>query len=242
MQKQQNAKRNLLEALNKIQRHGLVVNGGFIVGCDGETSESARKMVDVIEGGNIVMSMVGLMYALPNTQLTRRLKREHRLLEDTGGLTEAAEATHVDQTTSGLNFVTSRPREQVLGDYMHVLKSVYSTKNYFDRCLRVSKVLRVRPQFKPPLKRMVKYGLAFLKIVVKLGLRPSTAYYYWRNFLNVLFTRVSSLETVVNLMAMYIHFSRQTEFVSAVTSENIKTLKMSVAEDVPEDLEICAAK
>jgi hypothetical protein len=83
---------------------------------------------------------------------------------------------------------------------------------------------------------MVKYGLAFLKIVVKLGLRPSTAYYYWRNFLNVLFTRVSSLETVVNLMAMYIHFSRQTEFVSAVTSENIKTLKMSVAEDVPEDL------
>jgi hypothetical protein len=79
-------------------------------------------------------------------------------------------------------------------------------------------------------------------VVVKLGLRPSTAYYYWRNFLNVLFTRVSSLETVVNLMAMYIHFSRQTEFVSAVTAQNIKTLKISMVDDEPADLEICAAK
>jgi hypothetical protein len=43
-------------------------------------------------------------------------------------------------------------------------------------------------------------------------------------------------------MAMYLHFSRQTKFVSAVMAENIKTLKISVADDVPEDLEICAAK
>jgi radical SAM superfamily enzyme YgiQ (UPF0313 family) len=242
MQKQQNAKRNMLEALSKIQRHGIVVNGGFIVGCDGETSDSARKMVDVIERGNIVMSMVGLMYALPNTQLTRRLKQEHRLLEDTGRLNEAAEATQVDQTTSGLNFITRRPRAQVLGDYLHVLNSVYSTRNYFDRCLRVSRALRVRPRFKPPWKLMARQGLAFLKIVVKMGLRPSTSYYFWRNFLSVLFTRVSSLEMVVNLMAMYLHFSRQTKFVSAVTVENIKALKTSVSGDVPADLEVCATK
>jgi hypothetical protein len=199
-------------------------------------------MVDVIERGNIVMSMVGLMYALPNTQLTRRLKQEHRLLDDTGRLNEAAEATQVDQTTSGLNFITSRPRAQVLGDYLHVLNSVYSTRSYFDRCLSVSKVLRVRPRFKPPLKRMVRYGLAFLKIVVKLGLRPSTSYYYWRTFLAVLFTRVSSVETVVNLMAMYLHFSRQTKFVSAVTLENIKALQNSVADNEHANVEICATR
>jgi hypothetical protein len=89
---------------------------------------------------------------------------------------------------------------------------------------------------------MIRYGLAFLKIVVKIGLRPSTSYYYWRNFLAVLFTRVSSLETVVNLMAMYLHFSRQTKFVSTVTAENIKALKTSVADEVPADLEICATR
>jgi hypothetical protein len=59
----------------------------------------------------------------------------------------------------------------------------------------------------------MKYGLAFLKIVVKLGFRPSTSYYYWRNFLAVLFTRVSSLETVVNLMAITsILLARQSSF------------------------------
>ena len=201
------------------------MNGGFILGFDGETSDSARKLVEVIERGRIVMSMVGLLFALPNTQLTRRLKEEHRLLEDTSRLSAATEATEVDQTTSGLNFITQRPRTEVLGDFLHVLTAAYSTKNYFDRCLSVSQVLRIRPRFKPSWRRKAKYGTAFLKIVVKLGLRPSTAYYYWRNFLVILFTRVSALETVVNLMAMYLHFSRQTEFVSGVMARDIQALQ-----------------
>jgi hypothetical protein len=75
-----------------------------------------------------------------------------------------------------------------------------------------------------------------------MGLRPSTSYYYWRNFLTVLFTRVSSVEMAVNLMAMYLHFSRQTKFVSAVTAEKIKALKTSMANDEPADLEVCATR
>jgi radical SAM superfamily enzyme YgiQ (UPF0313 family) len=231
MHKQPNLKRNIVEDLHKIYRHGIVVNGGFILGFDGETSASARKLVEIIERGKIVMSMVGLLFALPNTRLTRRLRDEHRLLENSGKMSEAAEGTEVDQTTSGLNFITRRPRAEVLGDLLHVLNSAYSTRSYFDRCLRVSKVLKVRPRFKPPWGRKVRYGLAFLKIVVKLGLRPSTSYYYWRNFLAVLFTRISSLETVVNLMAMHLHFARQTAFVSGVMAENIRVLKAAVVGD-----------
>jgi radical SAM superfamily enzyme YgiQ (UPF0313 family) len=227
--KRPNLKRDIVEDLHKIYRHGMVVNGGFILGFDGETSDSARKLVEVIERGKIVMSMVGLLFALPNTRLTRRLKEERRLLQGTGRLSAAG--TEVDQTTSGLNFITRRPREEILGDFLHVLKSAYSRRNYFDRCLRVSKALRVHARFKPPWRREIRYGVAFLKIVVKLGLRPSTSYYYWRNFLAVLFTRVSALETVVNLMAMYLHFSRQTKFVSGVMAENIKALQAGVVSD-----------
>jgi radical SAM superfamily enzyme YgiQ (UPF0313 family) len=229
--KQANLKRDIVADLHKIYRHGMVVNGGFILGFDGETSDSARKLVEVIERGKIVMSMIGLLFALPNTRLTRRLRKEHRLLQDTGRLSAAAEATEVDQTTGGLNFLTRRPRAEVLGDFLHVLTTAYSTRNYFNRCLKVSKALRIRSRFKPPWRRKARYGLAFLKIVVKLGLCPSTSYYYWRNFLAVLFTRVSSLETVVNLMAMYLHFTRQTRFVSRVMAENIKVLQASVVGD-----------
>jgi len=93
--------------------------------------------------------------------------------------------------------------------------------------------LSIHPRFKPPWTRKARYGLAFVKIVVKLGLRPSTAYYYWRNFLAVLFTRVSALETVVNLMAMHLHFTRQAKFVSRVMADRIQLLQATVvSEDV----------
>jgi radical SAM superfamily enzyme YgiQ (UPF0313 family) len=229
--KSPNLKRDIVADLHKIYRYGIVVNAGFILGFDGETSDSARKLVEVIERGKIVMSMVGLLFALPNTRLTRRLREERRLLQDTGWLSAAAETAEVDQTTSGLNFITRRPRAEVLGDFLHVLESAYSRRNYFDRCLSVSQALSISPRFKPSWKRKVRYGLAFLKIVFKLGLRPSTSYYYWRNFFTVLFTRISSLESLVNLMAMYLHFARQAKFVSGLMAHNIKVLQASAASD-----------
>jgi radical SAM superfamily enzyme YgiQ (UPF0313 family) len=231
MHKQQNLARNVVEDLHRIYRYGMVVNGGFILGFDGETSQSARKTAEVIAQGKIVMPMVGLLFALPNTQLTRRLRQEHRLLEDTSKLSEAREKTEVDQTTSGLNFIPQRPTAEILGDLLHVLKASYSTRNYFDRCLSLSRVLRTRYRFKPTLGRKLLYASAFFKTVVKLGLNPSTAYYYWRNLLAILCTRVSALETVVNLMAMYLHFGRQTEFVSGVIAADIRRLQTSAADD-----------
>jgi radical SAM superfamily enzyme YgiQ (UPF0313 family) len=150
MHKRPNLKRDIVGDLHKIYRHGIVVNAGFILGSDGETSDSARKLVEVIERGKIVMSMVGLLFALPNTRVTRRLKEEHRLLQDTSRPSAAREPNEVDQTTGGLNFITRRPRVEVLGDFLHVLKSAYSSRSYFDRCLSVSKALKVHPRFKPP--------------------------------------------------------------------------------------------
>ncbi len=221
-----NLKRNVVQDLHKIYRHGMVVNGGFILGFDGETSTSARKLAEVVEQGKIVMAMIGLLFALPNTQLTRRLGQEHRLLKDTGRV-----SNEIDQTTSGLNFITCRPEAEILGDLLHVLGATYSRKNYFDRCLRLSKTLRIRYHFKPSWRRKGRYATAFLKIVVKLGLRPSTSYYFWRNLIVVLFTRVSALETVVNLMVMYLHFGPQTEFVSREMGARIKLLQRSLPED-----------
>jgi radical SAM superfamily enzyme YgiQ (UPF0313 family) len=231
VQKKQNLKRDIVEDLHRIYSYGIVVNGGFILGFDGETSDCARQMVEVIERGKIVMSMIGLLFALPNTQLTRRLREENRLLGDVSRQSEASESTEVDQTTTGLNFITRRPRAEILGDLLHVHEAAYSTRNYFDRCLSLSRVLRIRPRFKPSWRRKVRYGTAFLKTVVKLGLRPSTSYYFWRNLLAVLFTRASALETVANLMAMYLHFGRQTKFVSGLMTKTIEMLQAGAVMD-----------
>src|SRR5215813_9069682 len=112
-QKKQNTRRSLADSIHKIYAAGIVVIGGFIVGFDSEKGSVADAMVDCIEATDIPVCMVGLLTALPNTQLSRRLAKEGRLLplaKDAG-----------DQCTAGLNFVTLRNRRDVLADFRAVL-------------------------------------------------------------------------------------------------------------------------
>jgi radical SAM superfamily enzyme YgiQ (UPF0313 family) len=219
-----NLNRNIVNDLHKIYRKGIVVNAGFILGFDHETRESADHMVDLIRDGKICLAMVGLLYALPNTQLTRRLRREGRLLDDFDTFRPAA-PSDVDQVSSGINFVTKRPRAEVIHDFLSILGGVYSSRDYFDRCLQVSRALKIRTKYKPSVRRMFRYARGFLMTVARLGLRPSTAWYYWRNLGVILLTRPRSVETVVNLMAMYIHFHKQAAFITEVMHERLRTLE-----------------
>jgi hypothetical protein len=169
-------------------------------------------MIDLIREGRICMAMVGLLYALPNTQLTRRLRSEQRLLADHGAPIADADQM-ADQISSGLNFVTRRPRRDVIHDLVHVIQSIYSVPSYFDRCLAVCRELGVRPRYKPSWPRALVYVRGFLRTSLRLGLRPSTAWPYWRNVGLLLVTRPRTLETVVSLMAMYLHFRKQSRFI-----------------------------
>ena len=79
MRKKQNTRRSIAESIHRLYAAGLFVTAGFIVGFDSETQSSADVMVELIEEAAIPVCMVGLLYALPNTQLTRRLEKEGRL-------------------------------------------------------------------------------------------------------------------------------------------------------------------
>ena len=112
-QKKQNTRRDIAASVHKVQAMGMFVVAGFIVGFDNEGEHVSQSMIDLIEEACIPVCMVGLLYALPNTQLTRRLEREGRLHVARG----AADLDFADQCLSGLNFETLRRRELVLGDY-----------------------------------------------------------------------------------------------------------------------------
>jgi hypothetical protein len=119
--------------------------------------------------------------------------------------------TAIDQATSGLNFTTRRPRSEIYGDYEYVLKTVYACKAYFDRCLRLGLALRRKVKHKLSWKQKRKAASGFFTLAFKLACRPASAYYFWRNILVLLFRRPSSLEETVNLMALYLHFRKQTD-------------------------------
>ena len=113
------------------------VTAGFIVGFDTEKGSIADPMIDLIEEANIPIAMVGLLYALPNTQLTRRLAREGRLYVDH----DAAPAGKGDQCTAGVNYETKRPRLDILRDYRKILDKIYDPDAFCGRLERLAAML-----------------------------------------------------------------------------------------------------
>jgi radical SAM superfamily enzyme YgiQ (UPF0313 family) len=83
--KLQNTQRSLLDSVRCIQQHGIEVMGGFIVGFDSDPDDVFDRQVEFIEESAIPIAMVGLLQALPGTQLYRRLESEGRLVSDANG-------------------------------------------------------------------------------------------------------------------------------------------------------------
>ena len=141
MQKKQNTRRSLADCVTKIYRAGMFVNAGFIVGFDSEKDAVADAMIKCIEATAIPFCMVGLLYALPNTQLTRRLAREGRLFPSDYAMRTAAKDGVDDQSTRGLNFETVRPRRDILTDYRTILARIYRPNTYYRRVRTVARLL-----------------------------------------------------------------------------------------------------
>src|SRR5260370_6495555 len=138
MKKQQNTRRNIAECIHKIYDYGMFVTAGFIVGFDTEKVSMGQAMIDFIEETNIPVCMVGLLYALPGTQLTRRLAEEGRLHKghDLMKVEQAGEPC-----TRCCKFQTKRPLRDILVDYKAVLRHVFSPTAYAGRLSRLAVML-----------------------------------------------------------------------------------------------------
>jgi radical SAM superfamily enzyme YgiQ (UPF0313 family) len=164
-QKSQNLKAGILDSVRKIQARGIEVTGGFIVGFDTDTADIYQRQIDFIQQAGIPVAMVGLLNALPNTQLGRRLQDEGRLLADTSG-----NNTHILR----LNFVPRRPEQEVVAGYKRVLATLYSPANYFQRC---AELLRRMPSHSRSAREVDWSGIrALLRSVV----RQTFSSYGWR--------------------------------------------------------------
>ncbi|HLG89356.1 MAG TPA: B12-binding domain-containing radical SAM protein [Alphaproteobacteria bacterium] len=203
MQKKQNTRRDLQESVAKIYGAGIFVNAGFIVGFDSEKGRVAASMIACIEDTAIPVCMVGLLYALPNTQLTRRLLGEGRLFPDDNPVNAG------DQCTAGLNFETNRPRRDVLGDYKAVLEAIYDPAAFFGRVRRLGRMLkRGRPHRLAPGELR-----SFARLIRRIPASgPGVRKEFWKTLLDCAIHNPRSLPYVTMIMALYLHlgpFARQ---------------------------------
>lgn len=174
--KAQNRNRNLLEDVRKLQRAGLQVQGGFIVGFDSDNPDIFQRQIEFIQQSGIVTAMVGLLQALPGTRLYERLSRENRLLSEATG-------NNVGITT---NIVPAMGLETLQEGYKTILQTIYSPQMYYRR---IKDYIRESPspRIRPPLD--LYYKLAFFHALYRLGILEKERFQFWRILLWTLCAR-----------------------------------------------------
>jgi len=135
--KRQNQNRDLLEDVHRIQRAGLMVTGGFIVGFDHDKPSVFERMTEFIQKSGITTAMVGVLQAPYGTKLFERLQEQGRI---TGEMTG-------DNVNGLTNVVTRMDPSTLRRGYRNMLRSIYSADQYY---ARIRTFLR---NYRPPKRR-----------------------------------------------------------------------------------------
>jgi radical SAM superfamily enzyme YgiQ (UPF0313 family) len=200
--KKQNMKRDLVEDVKHIQRMGLEVQGGFILGFDNDTPSTFQHLGDFIQKSGIVTAMVGLLQAPHGTRLYERLKEAGRLLEKMSG-------DNVDGTT---NIIPAMNADTLRKGYRSVLERLYAPEAYYQR---VRTFLR---EYRPPklrvamnLDNVVQYGLAFLRSIYRLGILGKERIQYWKLLVWTLVRRPRAFPLAIRFAIYGYHFRKISE-------------------------------
>ncbi|MEM8663419.1 MAG: B12-binding domain-containing radical SAM protein [Pseudomonadota bacterium] len=228
--KKQNTKRNIAESVHRVYANGLAVLAGFIVGFDEEKGAVGDDIVDLIEDAAIPVAMVGLLYALPNTALTRRLDAEGRL-HPTPTIEQYKANGGADQCTEGLNFDTLRPREEILRDFRTVVAKTYSLESYHKRVRRLADLLRFEHANIDVLRSgFIKNTVFALRLSWHLGVRAKEGKrLYWGTLLHAARRDTRSLEAVFVSLAAYTHTGPFSKTVLAAIDKKIEEARAEAA-------------
>ena len=193
--KLQNRGRDLVAAVQTLQKSGLEVMGGFIVGFDSDTGDIFKQQFDFIQKSGVVTAMVGLLTALPQTRLYQRLKGEGRLLNESTG----------DNTTAALNFRPRLNREVLENGYRELMRRLYEPRNYYRR-IRV--FLKNHRGASERLRISWVDCEAFVKSFWLLGVWYRGRGAYWRFFFGTVFRRPRQFRVAIELAIIGHHFRR----------------------------------
>lgn len=195
-QKSQN-RGNLLESVSRIQSYGMEVMAGFIVGFDNDPDDIFERQINFIRESAIPLAMVGLLNALPDTQLWKRLEREGRLLGEASG----------NNTVCTVNFVPKMDLERLVAGYQSIMRTIYKPGEYYQRALDS---LKRTSHMVPEATNYTVLGAvaSFMRIALKLGVFDSERREFWRFFLKAFSKHRNRMAESLRLAAMGYHFRR----------------------------------
>jgi radical SAM superfamily enzyme YgiQ (UPF0313 family) len=216
----QNVRSPLLESIDKVTQAGLRVMAGFIIGFDGEKSGAGQRIVDFAEITAIPTTTFAMLQALPNTALWHRLEKEGRLRTDDINLNQ----------TALMNFVPTRPVEEIAEEYIDAFGQLYEPVQYLNRVYRYFLKLgapRVSPAFQMPEWVIVK---ALLKVCWRQGVRRRTRWLFWHHLLHILIKNPKVVEQYLAVCAHNEHFMEYRDIVRQQIEAQLKEFKRLDAE------------
>lgn len=191
--KQQNRGRNMLDDIRRLQRAGLEVQAGFIVGFDSDTLSIFGRQIDFIQKSGITTAMVGILNALPGTKLFERLRLEGRLLGSTSG-------DNADGTT---NFLPTMGSRYLRDGYRKLMETIYAPRSYYRRARTFLREFRPAPRSS---RFNSKLLVAFMHSAVSLGVLGRERFQYWYLLTWTLFRHPLLLPVAVRLTIYGHHF------------------------------------
>jgi len=205
-----NKNRDLVASVKKIQNYGLEVQGGFIVGFDSDPLSIFRSQINFIQRSGIVTAMVSLLNAPRGTRLYQRLQKENRLLKNMSG----------DNMDFSINFIPKMNQEALIKGYKHILNTIYSPKQFYERIKVFLK------EFKPRKSKgrfqVQSYQLkGLIKSMWLLGVKENGRRYYWKFFLSALLKYPRSFPLSMSLVVYGFHFRKVVEKYISLPIEDI---------------------
>ncbi len=169
----QNTRDTLSESVDRIISSGIRVMAGFIIGFDGEKSGAGDRIVRFVEKTNIPLALFSMLQALPDTALWHRLEKEERLL---------GQSADINQTTL-MNFVPTRPVEEIAEEYIQGFWDLYDPIAFLDRTYRCYRILGNAKYPKKEFKAKKPFDWQALKalliIVFQQGFLYKTRVKFW---------------------------------------------------------------
>ena len=234
--KSQNTSKNqenfLFSAVRKIQRRGMQIQGGFILGLDGDDERVFDAQIEFIQETGIPMAPVYLLTAVKGTDMYERLKSENRLLE-----------TPIGTSAMNLNFKTEMRYETLIEGYKRVIATLYdpTLENYFKRCLTLFQHLKPVPHLRKPVSKDKTFA-ALMGVRRRLSARQLPSYSKFVGRVSRDYPRM--LPEAIYLAAMGHHFERIArqqiathDFLSFLRGE-LETFQEAVPGRVTDEVEI----
>ncbi|HIK05194.1 MAG TPA: DUF4070 domain-containing protein [Trichormus sp. M33_DOE_039] len=193
----QNTRSSLTDAVQTIIKAGLRPMAGFIIGFDGEKAGAGDRIVRFAEQAGIPSTTFAMLQALPNTALWHRLKKEGRLREN--------KESNINQTTL-MNFIPTRPLEDIAREYIEAFCALYDPVKYLDRTYRCFLMLGA-PRYKTPFKMPELVVVKALLIVIwRQGIKRETRWKFWHHLFSILKHNPGVVEHYISACAHNEHF------------------------------------